>query len=54
MFCSSTIARKAHPYNRRHQAKFVLALRHLRREGKWVLDKDAPAPKWANPVREVK
>ena len=44
----TSIARRAHPLNRRHAAKFVLAARWLRAQGKWIVDPGTPKPSWAN------
>lgn len=43
------LARRAHPLNRRHAAKYVLALRWMRQRNLWILDRFGKAPKWATP-----
>ena len=45
----TTLARRAHPINRRHAAKYVLALRWMRARNLWILDRFGKAPKWATP-----
>lgn len=45
----TSLARKAHPHNRRHQAKYVLALRWMRARNLWILDKFGKRPSWARP-----
>ena len=42
----TTLARRAHPFNKRHQAKYVLALRYMKRRNLWVLDKFGKKPSW--------
>jgi len=41
-------ARKLHP-NRRNGAKWVMAIRYLRRKNLWVLDKFSRKPSWSMP-----
>lgn len=45
----TTYARRAHPHNRRHAAKYVLALRYMRQRNLWILDRFGKTPKWATP-----
>lgn len=42
------LAKRAHPENRRHQAKFVLAARWLRQRNAWVIDPGSKKPAWAH------
>lgn len=41
-------ARRIHP-NRRNAAKWVMAVRYLRRKNLWVLDKFSRRPSWSIP-----
>jgi hypothetical protein len=40
------MAQRAQPLSRTHRAKWLKAVKFLRKRNLWVLDKDARAPQW--------